>query len=79
MKNFAALLFASALAVPLGASAVAPRGSTLPEGPLPSVVYRGDDLPPEYYKNLGGIPHEFEGKTDNRSYNLWWHNVGLDG
>ncbi|KAH0592537.1 hypothetical protein MHUMG1_09688 [Metarhizium humberi] len=79
MKNFAALLFASALAVPLAASAVAPRWSTLPEGPLPSVVYRGDDLPPEYYKNLGGIPHEFEGKTDNRSYSLWWHNVGLDG
>ncbi|KID86186.1 Heat Labile Enterotoxin Type Iib [Metarhizium guizhouense ARSEF 977] len=79
MKNFAALLFASALAVPLGASQAAPPSSTPPERPLPSVVYRGDDLPPEYYKNLGGIPHEFTGKTDNRSYSLWWHNVGFDG
>ncbi|EXU94471.1 heat-labile enterotoxin alpha chain [Metarhizium robertsii] len=76
MKHFAALILASALAVPLGASPVSRFTPTSQN--LPSVVYRGDQIPPEQYKKDGGIPPEFTGDMTERSYSLWWHNLGTD-
>ncbi|KAH0591692.1 hypothetical protein MHUMG1_10575 [Metarhizium humberi] len=76
MKHFAALILASALAVPLGASPVEPFTPTSQN--LPTVVYRGDPIPPEQYKKDGGIPPDFTGNMTERSYSLYWHNVGTD-
>ncbi|KAF5122385.1 hypothetical protein E5D57_012863 [Metarhizium anisopliae] len=76
MKHFAALILASALAVPLGAARL-PSFTPTSEN-LPSVVYRGDLIPPEQYKKDGGIPPEFTGNMTDSSYSLWSHNTGTD-